>query len=177
MGIHRSSYRTSGTRGWASTGASYRTSGTRGGASLSFAGGEWDRVLGPSVTERHGITGILLDPPYSSAEHSVTYSAQHRCVSDDVRDWAIANGDNPNLRIALCGYEAEHAMPESWERVEWKARGGYGSQGDGRGRDNAARERIWFSPHCTKVGLFGGFAVAGDDVIPSGEVQESLLCE
>lgn len=27
--------------------------------------GEWDRVLGPSVTFRHGTTAVLLDPPYS----------------------------------------------------------------------------------------------------------------
>jgi hypothetical protein len=67
-----------------------------------------------------------------------------------VREWAIENGDNPSLRIALCGYEGEHQMPDSWDCVAWKARGGYGSQGDGRGRENAARERIWFSPYCLK---------------------------
>jgi DNA adenine methylase len=42
-----------------------------------------------------------------------------------VREWAIANGGNPKLRIALCGYEGEHDMPKSWECVEWKAAGGY----------------------------------------------------
>ncbi|HKT87776.1 MAG TPA: hypothetical protein VJQ59_05040, partial [Candidatus Sulfotelmatobacter sp.] len=36
----------------------------------------------------------------------------------------------------------------SWDCLAWKARGGYGSQGNGSGRENAARERIWFSPHC-----------------------------
>jgi hypothetical protein len=69
-------------------------------------------------------------------------------VAHDVREWAIANGDNPLLRIALCGYDGEHVMPESWECVEWKAKGGYGSQGNGSGRENSGRERIWFSPHC-----------------------------
>jgi hypothetical protein len=39
-------------------------------------------------------------------------------------------------------------MPDSWECLAWKARGGYGSQSDGRGRENAGRERIWFSPNC-----------------------------
>jgi hypothetical protein len=39
-------------------------------------------------------------------------------------------------------------MPDSWTVVPWKAHGGYGSQGDGRGRENAARETIWFSPNC-----------------------------
>jgi len=39
-------------------------------------------------------------------------------------------------------------MPETWECVTWKALGGYGSQSNKRGRDNAYRERIWFSPSC-----------------------------
>jgi len=114
---------------------------------VRIACGEWDRVLGDSVTVKHGTTAVLLDPPYSADEHSVTYSAASD-VAAQVREWAIANGDNHQLRIALCGYEGEHPMPMSWECVPWKARGGYGSQADGRGRENSARERIWFSPAC-----------------------------
>ena len=117
---------------------------------VRVACGEWDRVLGESVTVKHGVTGVLLDPPYSSGEHDVTYSADSGDVATRVREWAIANGDNPGLRIALCGYDGEHAMPETWEAFAWKAQGGYGSQGKGRGRDNAARERVWFSPHCLR---------------------------
>ena len=47
-------------------------------------------------------------------------------------------------------------MPEAWECVEWKARGGYGSQGNENsvGHANAKRERIWFSPHCLSTTLF-----------------------
>lgn len=104
-------------------------------------------MLGPSVTEKHGITAVILDPPYSSDEHSLTYSAQRADVSSLVREWAVENGGNPELRIVLCGYEGEHDMP-GWMCVAWKSRGGYGSQADGRGRDNAKRERIWFSPQC-----------------------------
>lgn len=114
---------------------------------VRIACGEWDRVLGPSVTERHGITGIFLDPPYTSDEHEVQYAVGGE-VAADVRAWAIQNGENPMLRIALCGYEGEHEMPASWAKVPWKAHGGYGSQGDGQGRLNAHRERIWFSPAC-----------------------------
>jgi hypothetical protein len=111
---------------------------------------------GDSVTEKHGTTGVFLDPPYSSEEHAVKYSANSD-VGVNVARWAIENGNNPLLRIALCGYDGEHSFPDSWECVAWKARGGYGSQADGRGRDNAARERIWFSPHCLKAGgLFAG---------------------
>lgn len=115
---------------------------------VRVACGDWSRVLGPSVTWRHGVTGVFLDPPYDEGGHSITYAA-HRSVAAEVAAWARENGDNPKLRIALCGYDGEHDMP-GWECVPWKARGGYGSQGDGRGRENAARERIWFSPHCPR---------------------------
>lgn len=118
--------------------------------------GEWDRVLGDSVTIKHGVTGVFLDPPYSADEHSVAYSADSD-VAAQVRAWAIENGSNPALRIALCGYAGEHEFPADWSCFAWKARGGYASQGDGRGRENAARERIWFSPHCVRpMSLFTG---------------------
>ncbi len=117
---------------------------------VRVACGEWDRVLGDSVTVKHGITGVFLDPPYSADEHSVTYSANSD-VAAQVREWAMANGGRRDLCIALCGYEGEHVMPDDWECVAWKACGGYGSQSDGAGRANASRERIWFSPHCLRV--------------------------
>lgn len=50
--------------------------------------------------------------------------------------------------IAYCGYEDGQPWPDGWEVVRWKAKGGYGSQGAGRGRENAEREYIAFSPHC-----------------------------
>lgn len=115
---------------------------------VRVACGDWTRVLGPSVTEHNGLTGILLDPPYSHDErHGQLYAAE-RDIADDVAAWAVANGDNPRLRIALCGYDGEHAMPETWAAVPWRPFGGYGSQGNGRGRENAHREIVWFSPHC-----------------------------
>ena len=114
--------------------------------------GDWSRVLGPTPTERLGVTGVFLDPPYAVADRDQDiYAAEDVSVAHRVREWAVRNGDNPKLKIALCGYDGEHAMPDSWECVPWKARGGYGSQGDGvktKGRKNAGRERIWFSPAC-----------------------------
>lgn len=121
---------------------------------VRVACGEWDRVLGESVTVKHGLTAVLLDPPYSSDEHEVDYAAGSGDVAAAVRAWAVENGDNPLLRIALCGYDGEHEMPGDWECVPWKARGGYASQSDGDGRENSKRERVWFSPHCLKPDLF-----------------------
>jgi hypothetical protein len=116
--------------------------------------GDWSRVLTPSVTTHNGITGILLDPPYShDIRDSNIYSNDQDCGAA-VREWAIANGDNPMLRIALCGYSdsafAEHDMPPGWEVYRWKAQGGMGNQGEGRGSDNSALETIWFSPACLR---------------------------
>lgn len=113
--------------------------------------GDWSRVLGPSVTFKHGITGVFLDPPYADTAERVSdlYAQDSLSVAHAVREWAIANGDNRDLRIALCGYEGEHEMPDSWECVAWKANGGYGSQSVA-GNENAAKERIWFSPACLR---------------------------
>jgi len=122
---------------------------------VRVACGDWRRVTGESVTVKHGLTGVFLDPPYSDAAgRADVYAHEDDKVAHAVREWAITNGDNPKLRIALCGYEGEHDMPDSWECVPWKARGGYGSQSkDGRGRQNSARERIWFSPACLKADM------------------------
>jgi DNA adenine methylase len=108
--------------------------------------GDWARVCGPSVTFRHGVTAVFLDPPYDHAERQDDLYARDENVFAAAREWAIANGDNPLMRIALCGYDFE--MPAGWTAHRWKAAGGYGSQGDGQGRENAKREMIWFSPHC-----------------------------
>ncbi len=112
--------------------------------------GDWSRVLGPSPTTHIGTTGVFLDPPYAVDERSEVYGEDSRDIAHDVRAWAIANGDNPELRIALCGYEApDYAMPPSWTEVAWRANGGYANQaGKMQGPANATRERIWFSPHC-----------------------------
>jgi hypothetical protein len=110
--------------------------------------GDWSRVCGPTPTVKQGLTAVLLDPPYGEDERTVDlYAVDSGTVAADVRRWALEWGDDARMRIALCGYDGEHDMP-GWTAVPWKAHGGYGSQGDGRGRDNALREVIWFSPHC-----------------------------
>jgi DNA adenine methylase len=124
--------------------------------------GDWSRVMGPSVTFRHGVTAVFLDPPYNQDERDGELYASETRVSADVRKWAIENGDNPLLRIALCGYESEHKMPDTWTKIKWKARGGYGSQGAGRGRENATRECLWFSPHCLDLDALPMFAAMRD---------------
>ncbi len=116
---------------------------------VRVACGDWERVMGDSVTWRHGTTGIFLDPPYDDG--AIDYGAGGRGVAADVAEWCREHGEDKRLRIALCGYEGDHEMPESWSIVKWKAHGGYGSQRETADNANAARERIWFSPGCEKV--------------------------
>ena len=122
--------------------------------------GDWSRVMGETVTWRHGVTAVFLDPPYSEPERTKVYAVETVGVAEKVRDWCHENGENRQLRIALCGYSGEgHETLEAagWSLVAWKAAGGYGSQGKGdtNGRENAKRERIWFSPFCLSNSLFG----------------------
>jgi site-specific DNA-adenine methylase len=114
--------------------------------------GDFERVLSPAVTWRNGMTAVLLDPPYAeSAGLDAVYEHHGDEPSARARRWARANGDNPRLRIVLCGYEGEHEMPRAWECVSWKSEGGYGSQRRDKSNGNRFRERLWFSPACIKT--------------------------
>lgn len=120
--------------------------------------GDFERVLTESVTTYNGLTAVFLDPPYDPTMRDEGIYASDALEDGDkgpvhirARNWAIANGDNPKFRIALCGYEGEHEMPESWDCVHWKAQGGYSNRS---GSENRRKERIWFSPHCLKTELF-----------------------
>lgn len=120
---------------------------------VRFLCGDWKRALKDSVTVNHGTTGIFLDPPYPAAEHDMGYHSEEAGdVWHQAADWAVAHGDDPRLRICIAGYwseDVDRRFHQGWERLRWEARGGYANQkADGRGRSNAKRECLWFSPHC-----------------------------
>ena len=127
--------------------------------SVRVACGDWRRVLGANIGADNGIAGIMLDPPYAEGAADYGVGGTATGIDAEVREWAVANGDNPRLRIALCGYEGHHTMPDTWQCVPWKARQGYSSQGADGHNGNGDRERVWLSPHCLGVrqrGLFDG---------------------
>jgi hypothetical protein len=112
--------------------------------------GDWTRICGPSVlTAAGGITGVFLDPPYDLDMRTSVYANESSCAKD-VLAWGIKNGGNPKLRIVIAGYDGEHnhLTDHGWRVHAWKAQGGFGGQGDGRGAENSHKERLWFSPHC-----------------------------
>lgn len=45
-------------------------------------------------------------------------------VAHEVREWAVAHGEDERYRIALCGYDGEHDMPSTWSEFAWKTAGG-----------------------------------------------------
>lgn len=118
---------------------------------VSVLCGDWTRLVTDASTVFHGVTAVFLDPPYSDrADNKDGFYAQDSLsVAGDVLSWAIANGRNPMLRIALCGYEGDYSMPVDWTQFSWSAVGGYGNR-KGQGAKNRHRERVWFSPHCQK---------------------------
>ena len=124
-------------------------------ANVRVCCGDWSRVCGPSVTFRHGMTGVFLDPPYAdtAGRASDLYAVDCQQVAHRVREWAIEQGANPLMRIVLAGYDGEHEMPADWRCHEWATLGGYASQAEGgrAGTGNYAKERLWFSPACLKL--------------------------
>lgn len=128
--------------------------------------GDWKRILGPSPTIHIGVTGVFLDPPYepaiiaeggrgdSFAPTDKLYTQHDTGLSGEVRAWALEHGDDPRLRIALCGYEGEHDMPSSWTVYAWESQGGYSNRGTNP-RRNCARERIWFNQGCQASSIRG----------------------
>ena len=127
---------------------------------VRVACGDWSRVCGDSVTWRHGLTGVFLDPPYGVEDRAKVYSQDCLDVAAKAREWAVSAGKRRDMRIAFAGYDGEHEFPADWTAFRWKASGGYGSQGEDQGRVNCARETIWFSPACVAPAQQDMFAVS-----------------
>ena len=118
--------------------------------------GDWTRCVSDAVTgaslgqksNYNSPCAVFLDPPYSkNIGRNEHLYAEESDVAVSVRHWATEHDYDPHFRIALCGYEGEHEMPENWTVFSWQTQGGHANRGHSR-KDNRGRERIWFSPHC-----------------------------
>jgi DNA adenine methylase len=119
--------------------------------------GDWRRVVTPSVTTRHGLSAVILDPPYG--EGAQEYSAGGNAgggVAADVWAWAVKNGGDPLLRIAVCAYDDGRPTPAGWNKVKWAARKGY--QTTDEAIKNPDREVVYFSPNCLDLNALPMFA-------------------
>ena len=112
--------------------------------------GDWKRVCTPTVTHRHGLTGLFLDPPYSIEKNKQTsvygsMSKQHN-LNDDMTEFLLENQNIDGFRIAICGLEGEYDLPNKyWECVEWMGNSGYADKTKNKNRE---KERIWFNKQC-----------------------------
>ncbi len=115
---------------------------------VRVACGDWSRVVSESVTTRHGMTGVFLDPPYTKGQMDYAAGGVGGALAIEVRDWCAANSANPLLRIVLCGHAGEHdpLLRLGWHVRKWTARKGYAITDDAIA--NAASETLWCSPQC-----------------------------
>lgn len=116
-------------------------------------------MVSDSVTTRHGLTGVFLDPPYTKGAMDYAAGGVGGALADEVRAWCLHNGHDRKLRIVLCGHEGEHdaLLAAGWHIREWTARKGYALTDEAIA--NSSSETLWCSPHCvpfvkTQVGLF-----------------------
>jgi DNA adenine methylase len=113
--------------------------------------GDWARVCKDSVTTRHGLTAVFLDPPYAKGTMDYSAGGMGLGIAEDVRAWCVANGDDPKLRIVLCGHAGEHdaLLAHGWHLRTWTARKGYAMTDEAV--ENSGSETLWCSPHCVPV--------------------------
>jgi len=113
--------------------------------------GDWQRVCKDSVTTRHGLTAVFLDPPYTKGAMDYGAGGMGLGIADAVQAWCAANGQNKALRIVLCGHAGEHdaLLDHGWHTRTWTARKGYALTDEAV--SNSAGETLWCSPHCVPV--------------------------
>lgn len=128
---------------------------------VRIVNGDWKRVCTSGaakileVRSGKGVAGFFLDPPYAdtAGRDDGLYAVEDLTVAHAVREWCLNNGDDPDYRIVLAGFEGEHGTEledAGWRAVEWfKAgflQGGYAQQSKGGTQQH--RERLWLSPYC-----------------------------
>ena len=118
--------------------------------------GDWGRVVKDSVTTRHGLTGVFLDPPYTKGAMDYAAGGVGTDLPMQVQAWCAANGNNAAMRIVLCGHKGEHdaLLQHGWHTRIWTARKGYALTDDAV--QNSKDETLWCSQHCvseTKINM------------------------
>lgn len=110
--------------------------------------GDWSRVVKDSVTTRHGLTAVFLDPPYTKGAMDYAAGGVGGALADQVRAWCLKAGGDKSLRIVLCGHKGEHdeLLGHGWHIRTWTARKGYATTDEAV--QNSADETLWCSPHC-----------------------------
>lgn len=116
--------------------------------------GDWTRATSNAVVytleirSGTGYAAVLLDPPYDAPDTNTSlYTNNDTTLSAASRIWARDNATD-KLRIVIAGYDTEHdeLLEHGWTKHEWTKPSALGT---GYNKDNANRDRLWASPHCT----------------------------
>jgi DNA adenine methylase len=118
--------------------------------------GDWKRVCGGNWQDNMGICGMYFDPPYGVRDrYTDIYHHDSTEIAEEVERWCLERGNLKTYRIVVSGYDEYKGLENAgWRIKTWKAGGGYGKLGDGQGRENRKRERLYISPHCLQDELF-----------------------
>ncbi len=121
--------------------------------------GDWSRVVKDSVTTRHGLTALFLDPPYTKGAMDYAAGGVGTDLPLQVQAWCADNGADPLLRIVLCGHKGEHdaLLQHGWHTRTWLARKGYALSDEAV--QNSKDETMWCSPHCMPVVETGNYSL------------------
>lgn len=132
--------------------------------------GDWSRVVTTGALSFGSRVGIFLDPPYlGDVRTADLYVVDDHSIANDVRNWCIANGDNPRYRIVLAGYKTEHdhLVPSSWRRISWSSSAAYSTSKSAARLDgnhqNRHLETLWLSPYCVTPSPNSGTPSLFDD--------------
>ena len=124
-------------------------------ATVNVCNGDWSRVCTRGAMNYGRTVGIFLDPPYlGDVRTADLYAVDDHTIANEVRDWCLANGDNPRYRIVLAGYSDEHdeLIPDTWKRYRYSASAAYSTTASAARQDgnhaNRKSEVLWMSPHC-----------------------------
>ena len=119
--------------------------------------GDWSRVVTKGATNYGKSVGVFLDPPYlGEVRTSDLYRVDDETISNKVRAWCLSMESDPRYRIVLAGYvdEHDHLMPQTWERVSYKATSAYSTtkaaQRQSGNHQNRKKEMLWLSPSCSE---------------------------
>ncbi len=124
--------------------------------------GDWSRVVKDSVTTRHGLTALFLDPPYTKGSMDYSAGGVGTDLPLQVQAWCADNGQNPQLRIVLCGHKGEHdaLLARGWHTRTWTARKGYALTDEAV--QNSKDETLWCSPACVPEVVRGNMDLFAD---------------
>jgi site-specific DNA-adenine methylase len=116
-------------------------------SSVRIVCGDWHRVVASRSTlfASQDTVGVFLDPPYDGKGETL-YNGEATGVAKEAREWAVEAGEDPRVRIVLCGYDGEHdeVLSRGWGKA--KGKGGAGYQ-----KDKSRKEMLWLSPGSLKL--------------------------